>query len=54
MDNEPDIVMRLRDCTGVPHGEICREAADEIERLRRKLHDKEDADANNDEFRRTH
>lgn len=36
-------------------------AADEIERLRkerdearRQLHDKEDADANNDEFRRTH
>ena len=30
-----DIVARLRDCTCVPHGEICREAADEIERLRR-------------------
>jgi hypothetical protein len=29
-----DIVARLRDCTCVPHGEICREAADEIERLR--------------------
>ena len=29
-----DIVERLRDCTCVPHGEICREAADEIERLR--------------------
>ena len=29
-----DIVTRLRDCTCVPHGEICREAADEIERLR--------------------
>lgn len=28
-----DIVARLRDCTCVPHGEICREAADEIERL---------------------
>ena len=31
---ESDIVARLRDCTCVPHGEICREAADEIERLR--------------------
>jgi hypothetical protein len=29
-----DIVTRLRDCTCVPHGEICREAADEIERIR--------------------
>lgn len=29
-----DIVARLRDCTCVPHGKICREAADEIERLR--------------------
>ena len=29
-----DIVARLRDCTYDPHGEICREAADEIERLR--------------------
>lgn len=29
-----DIVMILRDCTCVPHGEICRAAADEIERLR--------------------
>ena len=29
------IVARLRDCTCVPHGEICREAADEIERLHR-------------------
>lgn len=32
-----DIVSRLRDCTCVPHGEICREAADEIERLRAEL-----------------
>lgn len=32
-----DIVERLRDCTCVPHGEICREAADEIERLRAEL-----------------
>jgi len=32
-----DIVARLRDCTCVPHGEICREAADEIERLRAEL-----------------
>ena len=31
-----DIVARLRDCTCVPHGEICREAADEIERLRKE------------------
>jgi hypothetical protein len=30
-----DIVARLRDCTCVPHGELCREASDEIERLRR-------------------
>lgn len=30
-----DIVARLRDCTCVPHGEICREAADEIDRLRK-------------------
>jgi pyruvate/2-oxoglutarate/acetoin dehydrogenase E1 component len=29
-----NIVARLRDCTCVPHGEICREAADEMERLR--------------------
>lgn len=29
-----DLVARMRDCTCVPHGEICREAADEIERLR--------------------
>lgn len=29
-----DVVARLRDCTCVPHGELCREAADEIERLR--------------------
>lgn len=32
-----DIVARLRDCTCVPHGELCREAADEIERLREAL-----------------
>lgn len=32
-----DIVTALRDCTCVPHGEICREAADEIERLRAEL-----------------
>jgi len=32
-----DIVARLRVCTCVPHGEICREAADEIERLRAEL-----------------
>ena len=32
-----DIVARLRDCTCVPHGELCREAADEIERLRKEL-----------------
>ena len=31
-----DIVARLRVCTCVPHGEICREAADEIERLRKE------------------
>ena len=30
-----DIVVRLRDCTCVPHGELCREAADEIDRLRK-------------------
>lgn len=30
-----DIVARLRDCTCIPHGEICRDSADEIERLRR-------------------
>lgn len=35
--NEPDIMTALRDCTCVPHGEICREAADEIERLRAEL-----------------
>ena len=29
-----DIVARLRDCTCGSHGEICREAADEIERDR--------------------
>jgi hypothetical protein len=29
-----DIVTRLRDCSCVPHGELCREAADEIEQLR--------------------
>lgn len=35
VSNDPnDIVARLRDCTCVPHGDICREAADEIERLR--------------------
>ena len=32
-----DIVARLRVCTCVPHGELCREAADEIERLRDQL-----------------
>ena len=32
-----DIVARLRDCTCVPHGELCRESADEIERLREAL-----------------
>ena len=31
---DPDIVTRLRDCTCIPHGELCRESADEIERLR--------------------
>jgi len=34
--SDPDIVIRLRDCTCVPHGEICRKAADEIERLRKE------------------
>lgn len=34
MTSDNDIVTRLRDCTCVPHGEICREAANEIERLR--------------------
>ena len=34
MTQNDDIVARLRVCTCVPHGEICREAADEIERLR--------------------
>lgn len=37
MHGEPrkqDIVQRLHDCTCVPHGEICREAGDEIRRLR--------------------
>ena len=34
MDDEKDIVARLRECTCVAHGEICREAADEIARLR--------------------
>ena len=33
-----DIVARLRDCFCVPHGELCREAADEIARLRVCLH----------------
>lgn len=37
MSNQPDIVTTLRDCTCIPHGEICREAADEIERLRMLL-----------------
>lgn len=32
-----DIVALLRECTCVPHGEICREAADEIERLRKAI-----------------
>lgn len=32
-----DIVARLRDCTCVPHGQICRDAANEIERLRQLL-----------------
>lgn len=32
--NDTELVRRLRDCTCIPHGEICREAADEIERLR--------------------
>ena len=32
-----DIVARLRECTCVAHGEICREAADEIERLRARI-----------------
>lgn len=32
-----DIMARLRDCTCVPHGELCRQAADEIERLREAL-----------------
>jgi hypothetical protein len=40
-----DIVARLRDCTCVPHGEICRAAADEIERLRRELGQVGDADS---------
>lgn len=34
-----DIVTRMRDCTCIPHGEICREAADEIERLRQERDD---------------
>ena len=29
-----EIVSRLRECSCVPHGELCREASDEIERLR--------------------
>lgn len=37
-----DIVARLRDCTCVPHGEICREAADEIERLRARIDELEE------------
>lgn len=36
-----DIVTRLRDCTCVPHGEICRESADEIERLREERNEAE-------------
>ena len=36
MEDDPDIVARLRVCTCVPHGELCREAADEIERLRKE------------------
>ena len=32
-----DIVDRLRECNCVPHGEICREAADDIEDLRFQL-----------------
>lgn len=34
--NDTELVRRLRDCTCIPHGEICREAADEIERLRKE------------------
>ena len=37
-----DIVARLRVCACVPHGELGREAADEIERLRKKLKECED------------
>jgi len=40
-----DIVARLRDCTCVPHGDICREAADKIERLRKELGQVSDADS---------
>ena len=36
MTDPTDIVTRLGDCTCVLHGEICREAADEIERLRKE------------------
>ncbi len=32
--SDSDIVTRLRDCACIPHGEICRDAAEEIERLR--------------------
>ena len=34
--NTYDIVSRLRDCTCIPHGDICRAAASEIERLRKE------------------
>ncbi len=37
MTQERDIVTRLRDCTCVPHGEICREAAEEIMQLRQQV-----------------
>ena len=38
--SEPETVAaRLRDCTCVPHGDICREAADKIERLRNERDD---------------
>jgi hypothetical protein len=36
---DDDIVNRLRDCTCIPHGEICRAAAAEIERLRAEVAD---------------
>jgi hypothetical protein len=42
-DDANDIVARLRDCTCIPHGEICREAADEIEKLRGRLLGEENA-----------